>query len=339
MKRGESGLSLVVGVDKPCGMSSHDVVSRCRRIFGEKRVGHAGTLDPQASGVLIVCVGPATRLDKYLVGHDKTYLVDVAFGAATETDDREGAVIEQADVPAVVFDREFAASYVKTLSGKIMQVPPLYSALKKNGKKACDEARKGNAVELEPRAVEIYDVSFIELISPDGECSYPRWRLEVSVSKGTYIRSFARDLGKSLGTVAHVAELRRTRSGCLSVNDCVSLETLEQLSTKSALDPLPLLEYRFAYVDDAVHARLANGNALLASQINLMEEPCDAVQHQGDCCFPTYHGSTAAPTEGEYISVVYENKLAAIYRYSSSEEKWKADCVFNPSVMRKGRDL
>ena len=125
MKRGESGLSLVVGVDKPCGMSSHDVVSRCRRIFGEKRVGHAGTLDPQASGVLIVCVGPATRLDKYLVGHDKTYLVDVAFGAATETDDREGAVIEQADVPAVVFDRVFAASYVKTLSGKIMQVPPL----------------------------------------------------------------------------------------------------------------------------------------------------------------------------------------------------------------------
>lgn len=336
MKRGESGLSLVIGVDKPCGMSSHDVVSRCRRIFGEKRVGHAGTLDPEASGVLIVCVGPATRLDKYLVGHDKTYCVDVAFGAATETDDKEGAVIEEAPIPSAVFDREFAAFFVKTLTGKIMQVPPLYSAIKKNGKKACDEARKGNGIELEPREVEIYNVELLDILAPDEASPYVRWRLNVAVSKGTYIRSFARDLGKALDTVAHVADLRRVQSGCLSVQECFGLETLAEISTQAAIDPLCLLGYRFAYVDDDAAKRLANGNALRASQVRLMEEPCGASQHHGTCCFPTYHESPDAPTQGELISVVHENKLAAIYRYDEPTKQWKADCIFNPPVVREG---
>lgn len=337
MKRGESGLSLVVGVDKPTGMSSHDVVSRCRRIFGEKRVGHAGTLDPEASGVLIVCVGPATRLDKYLVGHDKTYCVDVAFGAATETDDKEGQVIEEAPVPAAVFDRDFASLYVKTLTGVIMQVPPLYSAIKKNGKKACDEARKGNGIELEPRQVEIYDVELVDILPPDEASPYARWRLNVAVSKGTYIRSFARDLGKALGTVAHVGELRRIQSGCLWSKDCASLESLAELTTQAALDPLCLLGYRFTYIDDANAKRLSNGNALYASQICLMEEPCGASDHHGTCCFPTYHESTEPPVHGELISVVHENKLAAIYRYDEPSNQWKADCIFNPPIMREGR--
>ncbi len=337
MKRGESGLSLVVGVDKPTGMSSHDVVSRCRRIFGEKRVGHAGTLDPAASGVLIVCVGPATRLDAYFAGHDKTYCVDVAFGAATETDDAEGAIIETASVPSAVFDGDFARNYVKTLAGVIMQMPPLYSAIKKGGKKACDEARKGNILDLEPRQVEIYGVDLVCIAGPSDDCPYVRWRLNVEVSKGTYIRAFARDLGKALGTAAHVKALRRTRSGNLSLDDCVSLETLADEATLRACDPLPLLGYRFAYADDEIQKRLAHGNALQGAQLRLMEESHRASAYQAVCCFPTYRESVEAPFEGELISIVHENKLAAIYRYDQARDQWKADCVFVPPVLREGR--
>lgn len=338
-KRGESGLSLVVGVDKPCGMTSHDVVARCRRIFGERRVGHAGTLDPQASGVLIVCIGPATRLDAYLAGHDKTYRVDVAFGAATETDDSEGAVTKRCCVPSAVFDREFAENYVKTLVGKMLQVPPAYSALKKHGKKACDEARKGNPVVLDPREIEIYDVALLDIVMPDEECPYIRWRMEMSVSKGTYIRSFARDLGHALGTVAHVSKLRRVQSGCLSLSSCFALETLERETLQCALDPVPLLGYRFAYIDDAAAHRLANGNYLTMGDISLMEQPQCALEHQGDCCFPTFRPSAASPVDGERIALIHDNALAALYRFSASGELWLADCVLHPPVMRKGHTV
>lgn len=339
MKRGESGLSLVACVDKPYGVSSHDVVSKCRRIFGEKRVGHAGTLDPLATGVLLVCVGSAARLDKYLVGHDKTYRVDVAFGASTETDDSEGSILARMSVPSVVYDASFARSFVKTLPGKIMQVPPVYSALKKDGKKACDEARKGNTVELEPRAVEIYDIAFIDIVMPDEECDFVRWRLDVSASKGTYIRSFARDLGQALGTVAHVARLRRTQSGNISIEDCVSLDTLARLSTQAAFDPLALLDCRFAYADAAAQKRIVNGNFLEKDALHLMEQPRNAASCQGVCCFPVYHESTSAPTDGECIALICENKLAAMYRFDALRNQWRADCIFNPPVIREGKVL
>ena len=339
MKRGSSGLSLVVGVNKPCGMTSHDVVSRCRTIFAEKRVGHMGTLDPLASGVLIVCVGSATRLDKYLVGHDKSYCVDVAFGAATETDDAEGSIIKSCSVPAALHDINFARVYAQTLVGKTMQTPPQYSALKVQGKKACDQARKGNVVELAPRAIEIYAVEVQDVIEADDMCPYLRWRLEVRVSKGAYIRAFARDLGAALGTVAHVTALRRVRSGALSVNQCVTLEALEDVRVKAACDPLPLLAQRFAYLSDAAYERLSHGAPLYSSDITLMEEPQHAFQHKDDCCFPLHHESSEPPCDNECISLVYNNKLAAIYRFNSSKDRWKADCVFSPSVIRRSDSL
>ena len=135
-KRGTTDLSLMVAVDKPSGMTSHDVVNRVRRIFGERRVGHTGTLDPLASGVLPVCIGPATRLDNYLVGHAKSYVVSVIFGAATDTDDAEGEVIRTGDVPEEVFDPFFATTFVAGLVGKSKQLPPVYSAIKVAGTKA-----------------------------------------------------------------------------------------------------------------------------------------------------------------------------------------------------------
>ncbi|MBQ3106575.1 MAG: tRNA pseudouridine(55) synthase TruB, partial [Eggerthellaceae bacterium] len=163
MKRGSSGLSLVVAVDKPSGMSSHDVVNRCRRIFGEKRVGHTGTLDPLASGVLPICVGPAARLDAYMTNHDKRYVVQVVFGASTDTDDCMGSVLNTGSVPSRLYSEEFATDFVAGLVGKHRQLPPVYSAIKVNGEKACDAARKGRIIDLTPREIEVYDARLVSM--------------------------------------------------------------------------------------------------------------------------------------------------------------------------------
>ena len=191
VKRGLSGLSLVVGVNKPAGMSSHDVVNRCRSIFGERRVGHTGTLDPMATGVLPICVGPATRLGAYLTGHDKRYRVSIAFGAGTDTDDAAGTVVRTGEVPDRVLDPEFAAAFVASLVGRRKQMPPAYSAIKVNGKKSYEAARAGNIIDLAPRDIEVYDARLLGVHEGDGE-ELPSWDVSFEVSKGTYIRSDAR---------------------------------------------------------------------------------------------------------------------------------------------------
>ena len=198
MKRGDTDLCLVLAVDKPSGMTSHDVVSRARRIFGEKRVGHTGTLDPLASGVLPLCVGPATRLDQFLTGHDKSYVVSVVFGAATDTDDCDGEVIRTGVVPDEVFDPFFASVFVGGLVGKSKQLPPVYSAIKVGGTKACDAARKGRVIDLAPRDIEVYSAELLGIGGADG-AEPARWDIAFKVSKGTYIRALARDIGHSLG--------------------------------------------------------------------------------------------------------------------------------------------
>ncbi len=224
VKRGLSGLSLVVGVNKPAGMSSHDVVNRCRSIFGERRVGHTGTLDPMATGVLPICVGPATRLGAYLTGHDKRYRVSIAFGAGTDTDDAAGTVVRTGEVPDRVLDPEFAAAFVASLVGRRKQMPPAYSAIKVNGKKSYEAARAGNIIDLAPRDIEVYDARLLGVHEGDGE-ELPSWDVSFEVSKGTYIRSLARDAGVALGCPAHVAALERTELGLLTLEECVSLET------------------------------------------------------------------------------------------------------------------
>ena len=222
MKRGLSGLSLVVGINKPVGMSSHDVVNRCRRIFNERRVGHTGTLDPLASGVLPICVGPATRLDPYLTGHEKSYRVTMAFGFETDTDDSEGKLTVQKPIPDDLLDGEFADAYVQGLIGTHQQMPPQYSAIKIDGKKAYDLARAGKEVKLEPRTIEIKNAQLIDRYSLD-EPAPIRWTMDFTVSKGTYIRSLVRDIGRELGCAAHMVALERTCSGALDLATCISL--------------------------------------------------------------------------------------------------------------------
>lgn len=227
MKRGESGINALIAIDKPLDITSHDVVDRVRRIVGERRVGHCGTLDPAASGVLLVGVGSATRLSPYLTGHDKTYEGRVAFGFSTDTDDADGRVLETAPVPDLLSDPAFAASFVEGLVGSHTQVPPAFCAIKRNGVTAYRAAREGEALELDPRAfsIERARLTGIDVDATEGEVV---WQVELSVSKGTYIRAIARDLGEALDTRAHLSGLRRLRSGRVGIEDAVDLEELEQ---------------------------------------------------------------------------------------------------------------
>lgn len=216
----------VVLIDKPAGMTSHDVIARLRRITGHKKIGHAGTLDPLATGLLIVLFGAATRLSEILTGHNKSYEATVRFGQSTTTDDSDGEIIQETPVPEHVYDRAFAENTVRELIGTHSQRPPQVSALKFEGKRAHEMVRRGEHVELKPRSIEILDAHLLEVM-PDEQS----WRISFKVSKGTYIRAIARDLGEALGCGAHISALRRmdTYDGILSLDQAHTLDGIEAL--------------------------------------------------------------------------------------------------------------
>ncbi len=209
-------------LDKPSGPTSHDMVYAVRRGAGLKRVGHAGTLDPLATGLLVMCLGSATRLSEYLAGKDKRYTATVRLGQTTTTYDSQGEVTAaSASLPTGAQVEAALADF----RGPQMQTPPAYSAIKRGGQKAYEMARRGEAVYLAPRPVTILS---LELTQWSGnECI-----LEVHCSAGTYIRSLAHDLGKRLGCGAHLSALRRTASGGLTVADAVTLDGLQAAFTR-----------------------------------------------------------------------------------------------------------
>lgn len=338
MKRGSSGLSLVVGVNKPAGMSSHDVVNRCRAIFEERRVGHTGTLDPMATGVLPICIGPATRLDAYMVGHDKRYRVRIAFGAGTTTDDAEGEVIRTGVAPACVFDASFAAAFVEGLVGARKQMPPAYSAIKVNGKKSYEAARQGTIIDLAPRDIEVHEARLLAINEAQGDDILPSWDVEFHVSKGTYIRALARDAGVALGCSAHVAALERTQLGLLHLDECLTLEVLSEVKDRAALDPVKLLGSRFVYVDGPLEAAVGNGNALSAGQTMLFERRQATIDGEFCACTAGVRESCSEPRDGESVAVIAGNKLVAMYEYDERRAEYRARCVFQTGVSR-GRDL
>lgn len=333
MKRGESGLSLVLGMAKPSGMTSHDVVGRVRRALGERRVGHTGTLDPLASGVLPVCVGSATRLSPYLTAEDKRYEVAVAFGAATDTDDAEGEVIRTGEVPARLYDEAFAARFVAGLVGPSRQLPPVYSAIKVNGRKACDEARRGNVIAIEPRDIEVYGAKLLS-IDEEGPGGGLRWSVAFHVSKGTYIRALARDMGRDLGCPAHVDALVRTASGALELADCVSLEALEGLGARAALDPVRLLGLRFAYLDKAAERAVSNGAPLPADALALCERSRRSALAELCACTSGVMDSPTAPEAGERVALIARNRLLALYELDQQAARFKPCCVFQGGISR-----
>lgn len=330
MKRGSSGLSLVVAVNKPSGMSSHDVVNRCRRIFGERRVGHTGTLDPLATGVLPICVGPATRLGKYLTAHDKRYRVTVGFGSETTTDDALGEPVRFGDVGGDMLEGAFAQAYVSGLVGKRLQVPPQYSAIKTAGKKAYEIARSGASVQLEPRPIEVYESTLVERFECGGQL---RWNIDFSVSKGTYIRALVRDMGRELGCYAHVVALERRQAGPIGIDDCVSLESLEALGADAAIDPVRLLGCRFIFADGSERA-VCSGARLKARGVAVHEFSPFSDEVEQCACTGTVIASGRPLEDGELIAVIIANRLKAIYRFDETSGALKPDCVFSTAVSR-----
>ncbi|OGY18177.1 MAG: tRNA pseudouridine(55) synthase TruB [Candidatus Chisholmbacteria bacterium RIFCSPLOWO2_01_FULL_50_28] len=214
-------------IDKPEGMTSHDVVDRVRAITGERRVGHGGTLDPMASGLLIVGVGrEATRkLGTVTKGMDKKYNAEIVLGEERDTDDREGMVITKAVGVLPPPRKEIEATLGKFI-GRVSQVPPQFSAVKTGGKKAYQQARMGERVHLEPRKVTIYSIKLIDY-------RYPIIEIESKVSSGTYIRALARDIGRMLGTGAYLGRLRRLRIGTYAVEQAVELDRLGRENWKT----------------------------------------------------------------------------------------------------------
>ena len=220
-------------VDKPAGWTSHDVVAKVRRLLGQKKVGHAGTLDPLATGLLVLAAGRATRLLRFVQGAEKVYVARMLMGVATDTLDADGAVLSREPMPVSPEEIEAAAA---RFVGPIMQVPPMVSALKVGGRRLYDLAREGVEVEREARPVTIHELSIID-VAP-GE--YPEVVFRVRCSTGTYVRTLADDIALALGGRAHLTALRRVAIGALHVEDAHTIDALEQAAADGTLTDLVL---------------------------------------------------------------------------------------------------
>ncbi len=215
----------LIAVDKRSGLTSHDVVARIRRITGERTAGHTGTLDPWATGVLVVCMGKATRLSRFLMESPKSYEAEIVFGESTDTGDAHGYVVATSTDFSLQREQIFAA--LERFVGNIMQIPPMVSAIHHQGRRLYEIAREGVIVEREARPVTIYDLSPVEADRwPENIECRSVGRIAVTCSKGTYIRTLCEDICASLGVPGHMGELRRTMASGFDIGECVSLERI-----------------------------------------------------------------------------------------------------------------
>ena len=210
----------IIIINKEKNWTSNDIVQKLKHTFHEK-TGHTGTLDPLATGVLPILVGKGTNLSKYLVNHDKEYIATIRLGEKTSTGDQEGEIIEKKPVTDDMFDAENVRKVLSEFKGKQNQIPPMYSAIKVNGKKLYEYARSGKKVEIEPREIEIFEIDLISISKETQEITYRVW-----CSKGTYIRSLCKDIAESLGTVGFMKELNRTRVGEFRIEQAVRISEI-----------------------------------------------------------------------------------------------------------------
>ncbi len=268
---GSSGPSMPDGfllVDKSPGWTSHDVVAKCRGILGERRIGHAGTLDPMATGLLVLGVGRATRLLRYVQEGTKRYVARVAFGIATDTLDADGAILEREPMDFSPAELRMAAT---RFVGRISQVPPMVSAVKVGGRRLYELAREGVEVERKSRTVEIFALDVVD-VTPG---PYPEAEIVVECGSGTYVRTLADDLARTLGGRAHLAALRRTAIGSHQVDAALTIEALESLdaidgaliSMTDGLDPLEAV-----VVSEEIAMGVSNGVVFAAAALGA-EEP------------------------------------------------------------------
>ena len=280
-RTGPTGPDGLLVVDKPAGMTSHDVVARVRRLAGTRKVGHAGTLDPMATGVLVLGLGRATRLLTHLVGADKEYLATVRLGAATVTDDAEGEVLSRADAAGVADDALAAA--VASLTGDLQQVPSAVSAVKVDGQRAYARVRAGEDVVLAARPVTVraFEVLAVRRGAEDG-LGVLDADVRVVCTSGTYVRALARDLGAALGTGGHLTALRRARVGGYALGAAATLEELEADGVPAhllAMVDAARATFGLWQVDAEQARRLAHGQRLAPA--GLGPEPFAAVSPDG----------------------------------------------------------
>ena len=211
----------IIIINKHKGCTSHDIVYKVKKMFNEK-VGHTGTLDPMATGVLPLLIGKGTQCSKYLINHDKIYNVTLQLGEKTDTADSEGKVIETKEVKEKTLKKENIEKILEKFKGKQEQIPPIYSAIKVNGKKLYEYARKGQEVEIKPRKIKIYNIELLNINEKQKQIEF-----QVSCSKGTYIRSLCEDIAQRLGTVGYMLELKRIQVGNFNIKEAITIEQLE----------------------------------------------------------------------------------------------------------------
>ena len=259
----------ILNINKPLGMTSHDVVAKIRKILHQKRVGHAGTLDPEASGVLPICIGQGTRVAEYVRESGKAYRAQIHFGIVTDTYDAEGTVLRTTDASSLTL--EHIEETLPHFLGPQLQRPPLYSALKIQGQPAYKRMRAGEEIALAARPIEIYSLQVVAWHSP-------LLTLAVECGKGTYIRSLAYDLGERTGYGAHLAGLVRTRSGPFMLAESITLEQLalaaEQGTVAEFILPADraLLQYPALYLDSDTAARVRHGNVFSSDQAGIQSK-------------------------------------------------------------------
>jgi tRNA pseudouridine55 synthase len=293
----KNAISGVLVVDKPVGLTSHEVVQIIRRGTNIRRAGHTGTLDPRASGVLIVLIGPAVRLSEYVSASDKRYQAIIRLGATTDTFDSDGRFTSKDQV--VEIGEEQFTSALKTFVGEIIQTPPPYSAVKVHGQPAYNMAREGEPVELEPRRIQVYNLELLEWAPPEAV-------IDVYCSSGTYVRSLANDLGEKLGCGAYLTGLRRTKSGRFTLRDAVPLRKLREAFDAGNW---------YQFVIPAAEA-LSDWPA-----VELNNEQVEAVRHG--------HRIPANPEDkGMARGISEAGELIALLEFDSEAQEWQPRKVF-----------
>lgn len=319
----------MINIYKEAGFTSHDVVAKLRGILRQKKIGHTGTLDPQAVGVLPVCLGNATKLCDLLTDKDKEYEAVLRLGVVTDTQDMTGTVLSESKVTVT---KEEAEKAVLSFVGRYNQVPPMYSALKVNGQKLYDLARQGKEVDRQARAVTIHSIEINEI-------SLPCIRFRVVCSKGTYIRTLCHDIGEMLGCGGAMESLKRTRVGAFAAEEALTLSQVEKLRDEECVKEhvLKVEDVFAAYAKvsaapDAVRL-LKNGNVLQHNQVLKMQDiPSSDNGADETCLTPTVHGFTlTANVEGTLVRMYDDvGMFYGIYEYCKGQGIYKPYKMFLP---------
>lgn len=296
-------LNGIIVIHKEAGFTSHDVVAKMRGICKQKKIGHTGTLDPQATGVLPVCLGSGTKLCDMLTDKDKEYVAELLLGVETDTQDTTGAVLKESQVTV---SEDEVREAVMSFQGEYHQIPPMYSALKVDGKKLYELARAGKEVERKPREVYIHEIEILEM-------TLPVVKIRVACSKGTYIRTLCADIGEKLGCGGTMKSLKRTRVGGFSLDKAVTLSELEQMRDENRLEDI-------LHPVDSAFAE--------CPMLHVQQEFCKLIDN-GNSFYPNHTLEKKTYKAGEWVAVYREdNSFVGVYAFDAGRKWYKPVKMF-----------